>query len=187
MARFRTWQRGRAGTSPSFPSHTNLPEALCRNQSNPIPSDASQLAPILVIRGAAKAIDFYKRIFGATEVYRMETPDGKIGNADLQIGTSHFMLCDGPPEADARSPQEIGGSPVALYLFVEDVDEVAARAQKAGVKFVKPVEDQFWGDRTGRFVDPFGHTWWIASRRENLSPKELKQRADETYAEHSAR
>lgn len=154
---------------------------------NPIPSDASQLAPILVIRGAAKAIDFYKRVFGATETYRLETPDGKIRNADLQIGKSHFMLSDEAPDMGARSPQDFGGSPVGLYFYVDDVDEVATRAQKAGVKFVKPVEDQFYGDRAGQFVDPFGHTWWIASRKENLSQQELKQRVDEMYAEHSAR
>jgi len=152
---------------------------------NPVPSDAAQVTPYLVVRGAARAIDFYKRVFGATEVIRIEDPSGKVGHADLKIGKAHIMVADESPEMDARGPEAFGGTPVGIYVYVEDVDDVAARAKQAGGKFSKPVEDQFYGDRAGKFTDPFGHLWWIASRKENLSPKEQQRRAAEMFA-HSA-
>jgi PhnB protein len=150
----------------------------------PIPSDQSRITPILVVRGGARAIEFYKDVFGAKETIRMEDPSGKIAHADLQIGESHFMLCDempDHPDMDARSPESFGGSPVAVYLYVEDVDQVFGRALKAGASPVKPVENLFYGDRAGRIKDPFGHTWWIATRVENVAPDELNRRAAEMY------
>jgi PhnB protein len=147
----------------------------------PIPSDTGQVTPYLVVRDATRAIDFYKRVFGATEVIRIVDPNGKIGHADLKIGDAHLMLSDEFPEMDANGPEVFGGSPVMIHVYVEDVDEVAARAQKAGARFAKPVENQFYGDRGGKFTDPFGQLWWIASRKENLSPEEMKRRAAEMY------
>jgi PhnB protein len=147
----------------------------------PIPSDTGQVTPYLVVRDATSAIDFYKRVFGATEVIRIVDPNGKIGHADLKIGDAHLMLSDEFPEMDANGPEVFGGSPVMIHVYVEDVDEVAARAQKAGARFAKPVENQFYGDRGGKFTDPFGQLWWIASRKENLSPEEMKRRAAEMY------
>jgi len=147
----------------------------------PIPSDYSQVTPLLVVRNAAKAIEFYKRVFGATEVIRIEDPSGKVGHADLMIGKAHIMLSDEFPDMDSQGPEFYGGSPVAISLYVEDVDEVATRAVLEGAKLAKPVEDQFYGDRAGRITDPFGHTWWIGSRKENVSPEEAKRRAAEMY------
>jgi PhnB protein len=147
----------------------------------PIPSDYGQVTPILVVRNAAKAIDFYKRVFGATESMRIADPNGKVGHADLLIGKSHLMLSDEYPEMDAQGPEFFGGSPVAIHVYVEDVDGVATRAVLEGAKLVKPVEDQFYGDRSGKITDPFGHTWWIASRKENLTQEEMKKRAAEMY------
>jgi PhnB protein len=148
---------------------------------NPIPSDAAQVTPILVVKGGAKAIEFYQRVFGATEVIRIDDPNGKVGYADLKIGKAHIMLSDESPELDSLAPGAFGGSPVAIHVYVEDVDDVTARAVKAGARLVKPVEDQFYGDRAGRIIDPFGHLWWISSRKENLSPDEMKRRAAEMY------
>ena len=124
---------------------------------------------------------FYTDVFGAKEMMRMNDPSGKIGHADLQIGESHFMLCDESPEMGAKSPEAFGGSPVAIYLYVEDVDEVWDRAMKAGATQVEAVDDLFYGDRAGRLKDPFGHTWWIATRKENVPPEELSRRAAEMY------
>ena len=148
---------------------------------NPIPSDMAQITPILVVRDGARAIEFYKKVFGATEVIRIEDPNGKIGHADLTIGRAHIMLSDENPEMDARAPGAFGGSPVAIHVYVEDVDDVNARALKAGAKQTRPVEDQFYGDRAGRITDPFGHTWWISSRVENVPLAEQKRRAAEMY------
>ena len=152
----------------------------------PIPSDQGQITPMLVVNGAAKAIEFYTRVFGATVSMRIDDPGGKVGHADLVIGKAHFMLSDEYPEMDAQGPQVFGGSPVAIHLYVEDVDDVVTRAVLEGAKLSRPVEDQFYGDRSGKITDPFGHTWWIASRKEILSAEEVKQRAAEMYEEQPA-
>jgi PhnB protein len=141
-----------------------------------IPDCYHSITPYLHITGAARAIEFYKQAFGATEVMRMDAPGGKIGHAEIKIGDSHVMLADEFPEMDVRSPQSFGGSPVALLLYVEDVDALAERAGAAGAKLESPVEDKFYGDRMGKLVDPFGHIWAIATHKEDVSPEELEKR-----------
>jgi len=142
-----------------------------------IPEGYHSLTPYLAVDDGARAIAFYQEAFGATEVMRMARPDGKVGHAELQIGDSRIMLADEYPDMGFRSPRTYGGSPVGLHLYVEDVDAVARQAVAAGAKELRPVKDQFYGDRTGSFEDPFGHVWHIATHKEDLSPDELKRRA----------
>lgn len=146
-----------------------------------IPDGYHSVTPYLTIRNAAGAIDFYKKAFGATELMRMPDPSGKVGHAEIKIGDSPIMLSDEFPEMDVRSPETIGGTPVTIMLYVEDVDTIARQAVAAGAKIVKPVEDQFYGDRAGKLQDPFGHMWWIATHKEDLSPAEIRKRAAALY------
>ena len=133
------------------------------------------ITPYLIIQGAAKAIDFYKKVFGAEEIMRM--PDGnRIGHAELQIGNSKIMLADEYPEMGIRSPKSIGGSGVSLYIYVPDVDSVVANATSSGAKIIKPVTDQFYGDRSGQIEDPFGHSWGVATHVEDVPPDEMQRR-----------
>ncbi len=148
----------------------------------PIPDDYSRITPYLCVRGAARAIEFYKKAFGATEVTRMADPDGKVGHAELKIGGEKIMLADEFPEMGSRSPQSIGGSPVTIHLYVEDVDAVANRAIAAGAKLQRPVEDQFYGDRAGKLEDPFGHLWYVATHKEDVPEDEMKRRAAAMFA-----
>lgn len=150
---------------------------------SPIPAGKPQASPYLVVRNGSEAIEFYKRAFGAREVIRIDAPGNKIGHAELMIGTANIMLSDEYPEMNAQSPEFFGGSPVMIHLYVEDVDAVAKRAVQAGAKLENPVEDQFYGDRSGKLVDPFGHTWWIATHKLDLSMDELKKRAAEMQQE----
>jgi PhnB protein len=143
----------------------------------PIPEGYHSVTPYLCCRDAGAAIDFYKKAFGATELMRMGAPGGKIGHADIQIGDSHLMLADEFPEMGFLSPQTVGGSPVMIHLYVEDADATTARAVAAGAKVVKPVEDQFYGDRGGQLDDPFGHKWYVSTRKEDLSFDEVRERA----------
>lgn len=143
----------------------------------PIPEGYHSLTPYLCCRDAGAAIDFYKKAFGATELMRMGAPGEKIGHADIQIGDSHLMLADEFPEMGFLSPQSVGGSPVMIHLYVEDADATTARAVAAGAKVVKPVEDQFYGDRGGQLDDPFGHKWYVSTRKEDLSFDEVRERA----------
>ena len=143
----------------------------------PIPEGYHSVTPYLCCRNAGAAIDFYQKAFGATELMRMGAPGEKIGHADLQIGDSHLMLADEFPEMGFLSPQTVGGSPVMIHLYVEDADATTSRAVAAGAKVVKPVEDQFYGDRGGQLDDPFGHKWYVSTRKEDLSFEEVKQRA----------
>ena len=142
-----------------------------------IPEGYRSVTPYLIVSGAAKAIEFYKNVFGATEIMRMAAPSGKVGHAEIKIGDSAIMLADEHPEMGARSPQSIGGSPVSLMLYIEDVDAVFARALGAGAKQLKPVEDKFYGDRSGTLSDPFGHTWTVSTHKEDVPPEEMKRRA----------
>ena len=151
--------------------------------ASPIPAGSPQASPYLVVRNGPEAIEFYKRAFGATEVIRIDGPPNKIGHAELRIGAANIMLSDEYPEMNAQSPDFFGGSPVMIHLYVEDVDAVAKRAVQAGAKIERPVEDQFYGDRAGKLIDPFGHTWWIATHKVDLSVEELKQRAAEMQQE----
>jgi PhnB protein len=140
------------------------------------------VTPYLIVKGAADAIDFYKKIYGATEIMRMPGPDGKIGHAELKIGDSVIMLADENLEMGHKSPRSVGGSPVSLVLYVQDVDRTVKNAVEAGSKLVRPVADQFYGDRTGGLVDPFGHEWYLATHIEDVSPEEMKKRADAMMA-----
>ena len=142
----------------------------------PIPEGYHSVTPYLCCRDAGAAIEFYKKAFGATELMRMSAPGEKIGHADIQIGDSHVMLADEFPEMGFLSPQSVGGSPVMMHLYVEDADATAKRAVAAGAKVTRPVEDQFYGDRGGQFEDPFGHKWYVSTRKEDLSPEEVKKR-----------
>ena len=141
-----------------------------------IPKGYNSVTPYLIIKGAAKAIDYYKNVFGATEVVRMAGPDGRVGHAELQIGDSHIMLADEFPEMGHRSAESIGASPVSLLVYIPDCDKVVAKATAEGAKILKPVQDQFYGDRSGFIQDPFGHFWGIATHKEDVSPQEMKER-----------
>jgi PhnB protein len=137
------------------------------------------LTPYLIVRDAAGAMEYYKKAFGATELFRMAHPSGKLLHAELQIGKSRVMLADEFPEINARSPQSYGGSPVGLLLYVDDVDGFYERAVEAGARAVRPVQNQFYGDRSGGLEDPFGHIWHVATRLEDVTPDEMRRR----YAE----
>ena len=132
--------------------------------------------PYLIIQGAAAALDFYKKVFGATELMRMAEPDGQIGHAEMRIGDSCIMLADEAPQMGYRGPKALGGTPVSLMLYVEDGDAVVARAVAAGAKLTQPVQDKFYGDRNGSIEDPFGHVWTIATHIEDVSPEDMKRR-----------
>ena len=150
--------------------------------TNPIPQGMHSVTPHLVCAGAAKAIDFYKQAFGATEQGRMPGPDGRLMHAAVKIGDSTVMLVDEMPEWGALGPKSLKGSPVTIHLYVSDVDAFVARAVKAGAKVTMPVADQFWGDRYGMVKDPFGHVWAIATHVEDLSPKEMEERGRQAMA-----
>jgi PhnB protein len=143
----------------------------------PIPEGYRGATPYICVHDGAAALDFYAKAFGATERTRMAEPSGKIGHAEIQIGEAIIMLSDEYPELNVRSPRSIGGSPSAILLYFEDVDAIAKRAVDAGAKLVRPVEDQFYGDRSGKLEDPFGHTWWIATHVEDVSDEEMTKRA----------
>jgi len=143
----------------------------------PIPDGYHSVTPYLIVNGAAKAIEFYKKAFGATELGSMPQPDGRIAHAELQIGDSRVMLADEFPERGYHGPEKYGGSAVTLHLYVEDVDQVASRAVAAGAKLLRPVEDQFYGDRSGVLADPFGHHWNVSTHIEDLTMEEIGNRA----------
>jgi len=147
-----------------------------------VPEGYHTATPYLVVKGAAKAIDFYKKVFGATEDMRMDDPSGRIGHAELKIGDSHIMLADEYPEMKFRSPEAYGGSPVSILLYVQDVDATVALAVANGAKLEREVKDQFYGDRMGQIVDPFGHVWSIATHKEDVSIEEMKKRAAVLFA-----
>jgi len=146
---------------------------------SPIPEGYGSITPYLVIKGAAQAIEYYKKVFGASERFRMDGPDGKVGHAELQIGTSRIMLADENPSMGQghASASTIGASPISLYLYMPDVDNVVEQAVAAGAKVLKPVQDQFYGDRSGFIQDPFGHLWGVATHVEDVAPEELEKRA----------
>lgn len=149
----------------------------------PIPDGYHSVTPYLVIRGADRAIDFYKRAFGAQVLVRMEGPGGVIGHAELKIGDSMIMLGEENPARGARSPAALNGTPVGILLYVEDVDAASRQAVEAGAKVLMPVQDMFWGDRYGKFADPFGHEWSIATHKEDLTGEEIGKRAATAFAQ----
>ena len=143
----------------------------------PIPDQYRGATPYLCIKGAAKALEFYKKAFGASEVMRLAQPDGRIGHAEIKIGDALIMLADEFPEMGFKSPQTLGGSPVTIHFYVQNVDAVFKQALAAGGESRRPVADQFYGDRSGQLVDPFGHVWSIATHKEDVSPEEMQKRA----------
>lgn len=142
-----------------------------------IPEGFHTLTPHLVVRGAADALEFYKKAFGAEEIHRMPGPDGKLMHAELKIGNSMLMLADEFPEWGSKGPQSIGGSPVVLSLYVEDCDTVYNQAVEAGATVRMPLADQFWGDRYGQLTDPFGHIWGVCTNIKQLTPEEINEAA----------
>ncbi|WED44201.1 VOC family protein [Legionella cardiaca] len=141
-----------------------------------LPEGYATITPYLVVTDGVKAIEFYKNVFGAKEVMRMESPDKRVGHAELTIGESKFMLADECPESNAKSPKAFGGSPVGIHLYVKDVDATAEKAVNHGAKIVRKIENQFYGDRSGSLEDPFGHTWHIATHIEDVSEEEMSKR-----------
>jgi PhnB protein len=148
-----------------------------------IPEGKHTVTPLLGIRNAVKALDFYKKALGAVELNRMLMPDGSLGHAEIRVGDSVIMLGEECVEHGCNSPESLGGSPVTLYLYVKDVDAVFNKALDAGAKELMPLMDQFWGDRTGQFEDPFGHIWWVATHKEDVKPDEMKKRAEAMFAQ----
>jgi PhnB protein len=151
-------------------------EGFMTNPVKPIPEGYHSATPYLIVKDAARAFEFYKRAFGATELLRMPAPGGKIGHAEIKIGDSPIMLADEVPDMGALSPETLGGTPVSILLYVEDVDAVFNQAVAAGAKMQRPVKDQFYGDRTGGVTDPFGHVWYVATHKEDVSPEEMRKR-----------
>ncbi len=159
-----------------------LAATRAKKKVSAIPKGYHSVSPFLIIDGAAKAIEFYTKAFGAKLRSKMELPDGKkIGHAELKIGDSIIMLADECPEMNARSPKFYGGSAVGFQFYVKDVDKVVARAVAAGAKLIKPVENMFYGDRCGRVEDPYGYQWYISTHIEDVSTRELKKRAAQLF------
>ena len=146
---------------------------------SPIPEGYPRLSPYLCVDGAARAIEFYCDVLGASVRMRMDGPDGSIGHAELELGNSVIMLADEYPDIGFLSPARIGGTAVTLHTYVEDVDAVFAKALAAGAKELRPVENQFYGDRSGQFEDPFGHRWSVASHFEDVDPEEMARLAEQ--------
>ena len=149
---------------------------------SPVPKGYHTATPYLVCRGAAEAIEFYKKAFGAREILRMPMPDGRVAHAEIQIGDSRLMLGDEAPEQGARAPQSVGGTPVHIFLYLKDVDKTFAQATGAGATVEMPPMNMFWGDRYCKVQDPFGHKWNMATHIEDLTPKEMARRGAEAMA-----
>jgi PhnB protein len=142
----------------------------------PIPDGYHAVTPYMIIKGAAAAIDYYKNAFGATELFRMEH-EGKVGHAEIKIGDSPIMLADEHPDMNAFSPKTVGGTPVSFMIYVEDVDSMFKRALELGGVEMRPVKNQFYGDRSGTLTDPFGHVWTVATHVEDVTPEQMNERA----------
>ena len=140
------------------------------------------LVPYIIVKGGDAAIKFYEKVFGAKEAFRLAEPNGRIGHAELKIGDGAIMMADESPSFGALSPPTVGGTPVSLHLYVEDVDATIKRAEAAGAIVLRPVEDQFYGDRSGMIVDPFGHRWHLAMRKKVVSPEEMQKHYTELLA-----
>lgn len=157
-----------------------------KSKVKPIPDGYSSAFPYLIIRGAGAAIEFYKKALGAKEVMRYAQPDGKVGHAEMKIGDAMFMLADEYPDMGHLGPQTLGGSPVSIMVYVENVDAVAKRAETVGAIVRRPVADQFYGDRSCTIEDPFGHVWHLATRKEELTEAEMRERAAAAREEQTA-
>lgn len=155
------------------------------NEIDKIPKGYHSITPVLIVKNGDEAIEFYKNGFGVEERCRMKAPDGRVAHAELKLGDSVFMLSDEYPEMKCLSPKTIGGSPVSMYVYVDDVDSIFNKAISAGGKVLDPVKDQFWGDRQGRLEDPFGHLWSIATHKKDLSEEEMKKAAEAAFSQMS--
>ena len=153
---------------------------------DPIPKGYHTVTPYLIVNDASHAIEFYKKAFGATELYRMSAPGGGIAHAEIKVGDSPIMLADEVPAMNYHGPKFFKGSPVSILLYVENVDAMAGQAIAAGAKVVRPVQDQFYGDRSGVFEDPFGHIWSIATHKEDVAPEEIEKRFKATMRKSAA-
>jgi PhnB protein len=154
--------------------------------TKPVPEGYHTVTPYLAVDDAAQAIEYYQKAFGAKERVRMETPEGKIGHAELEIGDALVMLSDPFPQASTKPPKELGGTSASVFMYVEDVDATVKQAVDAGATITMEVADQFWGDRFGSVTDPFGHLWSIATHVEDVSPEEIAERAKEAMAAMSS-
>ena len=152
----------------------------------PIPEGYSSVTPYLIVSSAARAIDYYKLAFGATELMRFEGPGGTIAHAELQIGNARIMLADESPQTGHKSPESLGGSGTGLMLYVEDVDTVFTRAVNAGAEVTRPLQNQFYGDRSGNLTDPFGHMWTLATHVEDVSEEEMQRRMAASMSAHTS-
>ncbi len=148
---------------------------------SPVPADYHSVTPYLIVDGADRALSWYVEALGARELMRLSAPEGKIAHAEVEIGDSHVMLADESPVMEAKGPLKFGGSPVSLHLYVADVDATVARAVAAGAELKRPVEDKFYGDRMGTLLDPFGHTWHIATHIEDVTVEEIERRTAELF------
>lgn len=148
------------------------------SKANPIPEGYDRATPYLCVSDAPRAIEFYKQAFGATEVMRLAEPSGKIGHAEIKIGAAPIMLADEYPDMNILSPKSLGGTPVTIHIYVADVDALVTQAVAAGATLLRPVTDEFYGDRSGSLVDPFGHRWMFATHKEDVSSGELQKRYD---------
>ena len=152
---------------------------------SPIPEGYPRVMPYLAVDGAAEALEFYTKVLGAKERMRMPGPDGKVGHAELEIGDAVIMLADEYPDMGVRSPKAIGGSPVTIYVYVDDVDSVFDAAISAGATELGAVEDRFYGDRSGQFEDPFGHRWGVSTHVEDVPPEEMEKRMKDVMAQEA--
>ena len=148
-------------------------------QVQPVPDGYRTVTPYMILSDATEALDFYNRAFGATLEHKITGPDGRSGHAEIRIGDSRIMLADEFPEMGCRSAKTLGGTPVMIHLYVADVDEFCERAVAAGAKLIRPIADQFYGDRSGGLEDPFGNVWWVATHIEDVAPDELARRAEQ--------
>jgi PhnB protein len=142
----------------------------------PVPEGFHSITPYLIVRDATRAIEFYRKAFGAVELLRLEGPEGTVAHAEIRINDSIVMLGEEMPGMGFKSPQTLGGTPVSLMVYVENCDAFAARAVAAGIRIKRPIQDQFYGDRSGQFEDPFGHVWTVATHKEDVSPEEMRRR-----------
>ena len=150
--------------------------------TKPIPDGFHTATPSLVVDNAREAIEFYKKAFGAIEIYQFPTPDGKILHAMIQIGDSFVMLTDEFPMMGSKSPTTLGGTPTSLYLYVEDADKIFNQAVEAGATVSMPIMDAFWGDRYGQIIDPYGHSWSVATHQKDMLPDELRKAGEAFFA-----
>lgn len=149
--------------------------------AKPIPAGHRTVTPYLSIKGGVEALDFYTKAFGAVEVSKLILPDGRLGHAEIRLGDSMIMLADEFPEFGGKAPTTLGGTPVCIHLYVEDVDGFFKKALAAGAKERKAVTDQFYGDRSGQLEDPYGHLWWVATHKEDIPQEELQRRVEAMF------